>query len=216
MTYILITLSFYAIALLLAYWLCRRIFKGRIHSISVLLGRLCFSVLLIIIVVSSILIGQDLSSYRGLSNTEHLGYIHFKQLGPQEYQAVLDLNEKERRHYRLLGDQWQLDTRLITWKWARFGFTPGYRLERISGRYQDINQANKAERTVYAIETSTSLVDVWQWVKQYKLSFVDAAYGNAVFLPMAEDAMFTITLSANGLVAVPANTAAERAMSQWP
>ena len=63
----------------------------------------------------------------------------------------------------LSGDEWQLDARVLKWKgWANlFGLDAQYRLERVSGRYRDIEQERTGERTVYALAENPGL-DLWK------------------------------------------------------
>jgi len=60
-------------------------------------------------------------------------------------------------------------------------------------------------------------LDIWALVHKYarSLDFVDAAFGSAVFLPMADDASYQVTLSRTGLVARAENVEARRAVNQW-
>ena len=64
--------------------------------------------------------------------------------------------------FMLAGDEWQLDARVLKWKgWANLlGLDAQYRLERVSGRYRDIEQERNDERTVYALSENPG-VDLW-------------------------------------------------------
>jgi hypothetical protein len=44
---------------------------------------------------------------------------------------------------------------------------------------------------------------------------VDAVYGSATFLPMADKAAYAISASQTGLIARPLNEAARNAISGW-
>ena len=44
---------------------------------------------------------------------------------------------------------------------------------------------------------------------------VDASYGSAAYLPMAEGALFEVNAGATGLVARPMNGSAQQAISGW-
>ena len=53
----------------------------------------------------------------------------------------------------MLGDEWQLDARVINWKppATLLGLEPIYRLERLSGRYPDLVDERTAPRSVHAL-----------------------------------------------------------------
>ena len=45
--------------------------------------------------------------------------------------------------------------------------------------------------------------------------WVDAVYGNAAYVPMADGARFVVSIGASGLVARPGNSDAEKAVRHW-
>ena len=112
----------------------------------------------------------------------------------------------------LAGDEWQLDARVLKWKgWANLlGLDAQYRLERVSGRYRQIEQERKDERTVYALSENPG-IDLWTMSIDHRrwLPFVDAVYGSAVYLPMADGARYEVSITQSGLVARPVNDVAE-------
>jgi hypothetical protein len=121
--------------------------------------------------------------------------------------------------YELAGDQWQLDARLIKWPnaLATLGVKPGFRLDRISGRYYSLEHERNAERTVYALNESQMGVDVWAFFhgSENVPPVIDAVYGSATFVPMADDALYEILLSHTGLLARPLNQPAQAAVTDW-
>ena len=60
-------------------------------------------------------------------------------------------------------------------------------------------------------------VDLWSLVRQHHqyVPLADALYGSAVYVPMAEGAEYTITVSTSGLVVRPANDAGRKAVGGW-
>jgi len=113
----------------------------------------------------------------------------------------------------------------LTWKTplAALGLQPGYRLDRLSGRYYSLEDERNKQRTVYDLSHAANPLvlglelDVWRWLKNSDLllAIVDASYSSATYLPMADGAEFSVTLGASGLVARPLNGAAKAAVSQW-
>ena len=122
------------------------------------------------------------------------------------------------RMFSMRGDEWQLDARVLTWKPPAtvLGLDPVYRLERLSGRYTNIERERSEPRTVYALANERPL-DIWSFAREYPrfAPGVDAFYGTATYLPIADGARFQVTLSRDALIARPANEAARAAVGDW-
>ncbi len=60
-------------------------------------------------------------------------------------------------------------------------------------------------------------IDLWDLVHRYPswVAWMDALYGSATFLPMADGALYEIKVSQSGLVARPLNQAARDAVAGW-
>lgn len=156
----------------------------------------------------------DLWSYQQLNNEKLISTVSIYQLDEQEYDLTLINTKGEEQRFKILGDQWQLDARLLVWKGPinALGASPLFRLDRLSGRYLTLEQERSAERTVYELAHSPGL-DTWQWVNKHGF-WLDAQFGSAVYLPLSNGAVYGINLSAKGLVARPLNDAAEQALAQ--
>jgi hypothetical protein len=103
-----------------------------------------------------------------------------------------------------------------------FGLDANYRLHRIAGRYNDIEQERHSPRSVHNlvranVVTEKDYFDLWQLANDHQdwLRWVDAVYGSAVFLPMTDGAKFKVAITRSGLVARPDNKVARQAVSRW-
>ncbi|GLS28128.1 cation/multidrug efflux pump [Marinibactrum halimedae] len=165
------------------------------------------------------LVAMDLFSYQQVIAEKSVATLEFRRVNNQEYDVVLMTTEGEEKRFRLLGDQWQLDARVIKWPnaMAAMGVKPAYRLERIGGRYYSLEKERNAERTVHGIYEQPYRIDLWEWLRKLNMSDVgiDATYGSAAYLPMADGALYEVTLGHSGLIARPFNDAADRAVSLW-
>ncbi len=165
------------------------------------------------------LMAFDIYRYKQVLYEQVVATISLEKVGDQHYNAILVDAKGNEARYTLRGDQWQLDARVMKMKGylSTFGLRPGYRLDRLSGRYYDLDQEHHSQRTVYALNESLYGVDVWRWVNQYPrwMPVVDAVYGSATFLPMADRALYEVSLSHSGLLARPLNREAEEAVSAW-
>ena len=173
--------------------------------------------------------GLDIMSYRQLLKEETVATFHFEKLGPQTYGVMMIDKGNQQQYFYLKGDQWQLDARIIRWhpNLIRAGFQPLYRLERIAGRYNDIQQELQSERTVHQVGIDDSGidnwgisswgVDTWRWFNQWQWlhTWVDATYGTATFVPMADGAIYEIKVGYSGLVARPINNKSRQAVASW-
>ena len=165
------------------------------------------------------LMAYDVFSYRQILAEKSIATLSFERLDTQHFRTVLVDSAGKELRYDLMGDQWQLDARIIKWPGilSAWGVKPGYRLDRISGRYYSLEKERNAERTVYPLSHSEFGVDVWEWLQGAgkSLPFVDAVYGSATFLPMDDGALYEVTLSNTGLVARPLNERAQAAVARW-
>lgn len=167
-----------------------------------------------------VLVALDLLSYQQLAQEDPVGTISFTKTGDKTYTAnVLLAGESEEQVFTLKGDQWQMDARVIRWEgvFNLVGAKPGFRLDRLSGRYYSLAEERSAERTVYSLQTSDYGFDFWQWVQEHGqyMPWVEAVYGSATFVPMVDGALYQVTLTSTGLAAHPLNDVARAALSQW-
>jgi hypothetical protein len=156
--------------------------------------------------------------YDRLTAEEHVADIQFTRSAADEYTARLMLDGRLNKLVTLRGDEWQLDARIVTWKPPAtiLGLSPVYQLERLSGRYSDIERERSAPRSVHGLAEERPL-DLWSLARrfpEYALG-IDAYYGTATYLPMADGARFRITLSRDALIARPANEPARDAVGNW-
>lgn len=164
------------------------------------------------------LLGFNLLTYDRLTREQPAVRARFERAAEQQFNATLTYPSGAVQGYVLRGDEWQIDARVLKWRGIAnvLSFDTVYRLERISGRYSDVNRERTAPRTVYALHPREN-VDVWALLRTWHdyLPWADALYGSATFLPMADGAAYEITVSQSGLVARPLNDAARVAVGAW-
>ena len=157
-------------------------------------------------------------SYQRLTHEDVIAKIEFAQTAPLEYRARFMVDGERDRFFTLAGDEWQVDARMVTWKPPAtiLGLKPLYRLERLSGRYTVIEREQQRPRTVHAL-SEPPFADVWSVARRAPILMpgVDAYYGNATYVPMADGAAFEISLSRDALIARPTNEPARAALGDW-
>lgn len=163
-------------------------------------------------------IGLNFYTYQRLTYEQEVATLRFRQIGPQRYLADLTTANRPAHRYELRGDAWQLDARVLKWRGTAnlLGLDARYRLERLSGRYQNIDQERQAARTVHGLADNKGL-DLFALARDYPrwTPWLDADFGSAAYLPMADGAEYRVSLTQSGLVARPANAAARTAVQRW-
>jgi len=168
-----------------------------------------FSLLLILVAV-------NLYTYQQLTSEKPVATISIKKQERQVYTVKIDVPNGQKFTFELYGDLWQLDARIIKWHGIlnAAGLKPGYKLDRIQGRYISIEDERSKQRSVYALTDATFGIDIWKALQNGSiwLPWVDTSYGSATYVPMKDGAIYTVNLSATGLLARPLNDVAEKAI----
>ena len=193
-----------------------RFLRGRLLTASI---QSLSSVILFIFSLSLLSIAMNLYSYERLTYEQPIAELTFNQVDKQLFQVEISYqNDNETDIFIINGDEWQIDARVIKWQgWVQLlGLNAQYRLERISGRYTDIEEERLKTRSVYSLGPRDE-IDYWKLINDYKkwLRWVDAYYGSATYLPMADDATYEISLTQTGLVARPLDAKAEKIIKLW-
>jgi hypothetical protein len=199
-----IAIALAALGALLGVAGLRRLFQGRFVAA---LGSGLVGVALVAAALAIFGVAANLHTYARLTHEQPVAELSFERTGEQRWRATLRrLPSNEIWKLDLAGDEWQLDARVLKWRgWANLlGFDARYRLERISGRYRDVAQERSAPRTVHELGESAG-IDLWALSQTHPrwLPFVDAIYGSAAYLPIAEGTRYEVTLGQAGLIARP-------------
>lgn len=216
MLYTLIALVVISIGGLIAYKALGILLRGT-WILGFLRGIVGLALLVVALAVG--LIAYDIFRYKQIMQEQVIATISFEKIEEQHFNAILVDSKGTEHRYALRGDQWQMDARVIKWKGylGTFGLHPAYRLDRIGGRYYDLEQERTGKRTVFSLNESVMGLDTWSWINRYPqwMPVIDAVYGTATYLPMADDALYEVSLSNTGLLARPLNAPAEQAIGAW-
>ena len=167
------------------------------------LFRTLFGLLLLALggVAGTIAIG--IQGYRALMREDVAARIAVKPAGPQRFDATIRFPDGREATYVLAGDEIYVDARILKWhpyaNWI--GLHTAYELDRLAGRYHDINDERSAPRTVHAL-ASDKPVDLYGLRRRYTFlaPLVDAEYGSATFVPVTQPAEFELRVSTTGLL----------------
>ena len=167
---------------------------------------------------ASIMLAFSYYGYGRLVDEQYIGKIKFTESAPEQYVARLMLDAEQDKMFEILGNEWQMDARVVIWKpqATLLGLDPIFQLDRLSGRYSEVEDELSKIRSVHSLSEPVTL-DVWQFAHKYPdlLPGVDAHYGTATYLPMAHGAIFEVSMTRTGLIARPVNEAAENAVGEW-
>lgn len=187
----------------------RRVMSGAIWSLQ--------GILLLAGFFLALLVYSNLHTYQRLTYEQVIADVYVRKLAPQRYQVSMSFSDadQDQHYYELEGDQWQLDARILKWKgWANLiGLDSYYQLDRLSGRYSDLNQARSRLPSLHDLRKPSSGLDIWK-LKQLlreKAGFVDTLFGQGVFMPLKDGAHFQVSIGQQGLITRPVNTVAKAA-----
>lgn len=112
----------------------------------------------------------------------------------------------EERTFRLAGDQVVVEAQIVKWHpWAHMaGLTTAYRLDRIAGRYRDLDAERTRPRTVESLSeelppfaaTLFRAAEGRSWLEP----LVDARYGSGTFVAADADDLVEVRVSTSGLL----------------
>lgn len=171
-----------------------------------------FAACLLLATVALLVLAASLWHFRALEAEHGVARVEVRQIGPQRFEVRLE-TAAGARDYELIGDQWQLDARVLRWKLPAVlaGAPNHYRLERLSGRYGDLAQAREASPSVHGL-AEDAFPDLWTLRRQFPrfLPFVDADFGSAAYMPLLDGARYEVQLGVRGgVVARPADPQTE-------
>ena len=161
--------------------------------------------------------GVALRGYRLLSDEAPVVEIEAHILSPQHWALTLTWPDDSSRQEQLYGDDWRLEAVVLKWKLPALlaGVSPLYRLDRLSGRYDDPAQEMSAPRTVidFARHDGFDLLDLR---KQYPrwLPEVDTVYGSGAFLPLVDQGHYSVSLARTGALLARPDEATRQKIGQ--
>ena len=153
--------------------------------------------------------GANLYTYQRLVKEQWVGIISVQKIDKTaDVFTVVFKRSSGVETYELGGDQWRLDSKILKWKGiaSLLGFDTVFRLDRISGRYQDIDVAMKKRVRMYSL-SGLEGIDLWRWAHEHTewVPWIDAIYGNGVYMPLKDGAQYEVQVGLTGLIARPLN-----------
>lgn len=148
-------------------------------------------------------IGIGLKGYRAMTREDVAARILVRPAGPQRFNATFRFPDRPEVTYELAGDEINVDAHILKWKPRAnmLGLHTVYELDRVAGRYYDIDQERTATRTVYSLRQD-KWVDIFGLRQKYAFlePLLDAEYGSGTFVPVKRPADFELRVSTTGLL----------------
>ncbi|SRR5713101_12112 len=153
-----------------------------------------------------------IQGYRALMREELAARIVVRPSGPRRFTATLRFPDGREATYPISGDEIYVDARILKWHALAnvLGLGTAYELDRVGGRYREIDQERAAPRTLYVLGQEKP-VDLFALRRRYAFltPFFDAEYGSAAFAPVNEPAELELRVSTTGLLIRKAGAAAK-------
>ena len=206
MTVLLILAAVFMLITLVQLVMLRRHLRARRHAAASWRALLCLLFFALALLLAGT--GAALRGYRLLGEEAPVVNIDAHILSPQRWSLVLTWPDGSTREVQLAGDDWRVEAVVLKWKLPALlaGVPPLYRLDRLSGRYDDPTQEMSAPRTVISFDDAGSfdLVKLSRTYPQW-LPEVDTVYGSGAFLPLVDGGHYTVSLMRTGALVARAD-----------
>ena len=144
--------------------------------------------------------------YQALTHEDVVAIIRITPTGHQQFKANITRHGETTKTFYLLGDQFLADAKILKWKpWVNLlGLHTAYRLDRVMGRYVDVNDEQSKPRTVFQMNNRQDN-DIATWRQQYSgLSFLlDVEHGSASHVNASQSGKYELIVTTSGLLIRP-------------
>lgn len=173
--------------------------------------RSLLGLLLLAVGALSASISIGLQGYRALTREELAARVEVRPLGDRRFAATFHIpGRAESSYYELAGDALYVDAHILKWRPMVnvLGLHTAYELDRVTGRYDDLEMERSASRTVHTLAPERR-VDLFALRTRYAFlaPLLDAEYGSGAFVRVSEPADFDVFVSTTGLLVRPRESA---------
>ena len=170
--------------------------------------RTLFALLLLSVAALAGVIGFGMRGYHALTREEVAAQVVVQPLGPRRFSATFHIpGRPEAIYYELAGDAIYVDAHILKWKPMAnvLGLHTAYELDRVAGRYDDVERERSAPRTVHTLAPERR-IDLFGLRTRYAFlaPVLDAEYGSGTFVRVNAPAELEIRVSTTGLLIRPA------------
>jgi len=173
-----------------------------ISSVRKLISLLLFS--FITASLSFLLIG--IQGYQMLTEEIPVAKVSIIPKTDQYFVAVVELEGKPEQLFQLAGDEVMFEANVLKWQsWSTvLGLKTAYRLDRVRGRYYDIEDEKNKPSTLFSlVENGDSDIAAWREKYQHLSFLLDVEHGSASFASADKKMTFDLMMTTNGLLLRP-------------
>ena len=167
-------------------------------TVATLLG-----LLLLVTAAFLLTLGLATRGYQALTREAVAARVTVKPVAPHRFTARFRLPDGQETSFDLAGDQISVDAHILKWKPVVniLGLHTAYELDRVAGRYVELNQERNGPRTVYSL-SQNKRGNIFRLRRRYALlaPFLDVAYGSGTFVLADHPATFEVRVSTTGLL----------------
>jgi hypothetical protein len=141
--------------------------------------------------------------YRALTREELAATVVVRPTAPQEFTALVTFPDGRDTMFVLRGDQVYVDAHILKWKPIAniLGLHTAYELDRIGGRYLDIEHERDSARTIFSLSAAKP-VDMFTLRRRWAAftPLLDAEYGSGTFVTADHRDSLEVLVSTTGLL----------------
>lgn len=198
--YFLSAVTLVVIGLLLSFTGFVALLRARVGSFTIqtLLG-------LLLLAIGSLagMIAFGIQGYQTLTREEVVAHISVSPVAPQRFAASFRFPDGRVANFMIAGDEIYVDAHILKWQPLAnlFGLHTAYELDRVGGRYRNIEQEREAERTIHSLSQDKP-VNLFALRQRHTFFAIllDAKYGSATFVPVTQSAELELKISTTGLI----------------
>ena len=148
-------------------------------------------------------LGASTHGYAALTREEVAMTVTTTPTGPRTFQAQVEFPDGRDTTLAVQGDQFLVDAHILKWRYVGnlLGLHTQYELDRLTGRYIDIEDERALPRTVHSLKADKPF-DLFELAQRYALLalLVDTEYGSATYTEVDRPARFQVLVSTTGLL----------------
>src|SRR5213596_1555407 len=148
--------------------------------------------------------------YQALTRETVAATVTTRPSGAERFVATFTFPDGRREDYELAGNALYVDAHIVKWHPLAniLGLHTAYQLDRVSGRYDRLEDEQTKPRRMFALSRPTP-VDMFQLARSLAFlrrfaRLVDAEYGSATFIATREPTQLELRVSTSGLLFRPA------------
>ena len=198
--YFLAAISLLAIGLILMITGFVALIRARVGSFTL---QTLIGLLLLASGALSGMIALGIQGYQTLTREEIAAHISISPIAKQRFAATFKFPDGRVEDFIIAGDEIYIDAHILKWQPLAnlIGLHTAYELDRVGGRYRDIEQERAAERTLKSL-SQDKVVNLFKMRQLYTIlaPLLDAKYGSATFIPVMQPAELELRISTTGLL----------------